>query len=463
MSGRSLVIRAITLAFLLVVSSSFFATLPAVANATVIQVTSTDHEIAPFVADGDCTLGEALASAAADRAIDGCTSNQFGSGGPFFISLAPNSTYTLSNVDNILAGDNGLPVITREVTIQGYYATIERNLSAPNFRLFYVANTGRLTLDSVRLQNGIATSDGTRCQETGWACGGAILNEGGLVTIRNSFITNNVAEAGGGIMTVDGTAAIENSTFSENFAVGAQGQGGAIAQFGSLSLTIENSTIANNGAEKRGGGLQNEGNTVIRHVTFYGNSAEVGGNIRNYQGSIDISRSILADALEGGNCATLEGTTVSSGFNVEDANDCEFAQGTDQSNTPTGLGPLTSSNFTPFFPLESNSVAIDTVPAGSPDCQSGITGDQRFNVRADGVSRGGNGCDSGAYEFDSSALVLAISIDRFDILNDSGSVGPTPFAAVFVLLALFTAILFRRTILRHVVAKRAAATTRPKR
>ena len=420
---------------------------PAAARATVILVDSTDHEVAPFNRDGDCTLGEALASTAADAPVDGCKSNHFGSGGPFFIRLAPNATYTLTAIDNGLAGDNGLPRITRDVTIQGYYATIERANGAPNFRLLYVANTGRLTLDSVRLRNGYATSDGTRCQDTGWACGGAILNEGGEVVLRQSFITGNVAEAGGGLMSVDGTTIITHSAFTDNFAVGSQGQGGAIAQFGSGSLLIEHSTIANNEAEMRGGGLQTEVSTIIDFVTFAGNGSALGGNIRNYQGTVNLRNSLIGQPTEGGNCATLEGTTSSSGYNVEDANDCGLAQASDQRNTPIGLGALNGSQFLPYLPLNNNSTAINHIPAGTNGCVAGASSDQRYFVRANGIGQGGSGCDSGAYEFDSNSPITTIELDSFTQLPGAAP-GPHLWLSV-MLLFTFSAWAFRRTIRRY--------------
>ncbi|MCA9987219.1 MAG: hypothetical protein KDE59_23085 [Anaerolineales bacterium] len=447
MSQGSLFRRVFVWTALLLGLVALLGTQPAAAKATVILVTSTGHEVAPFVNDGDCTLGEALAAAAADQRIDGCTANHFGSGGPFFIQLAPNATYTLTAIDNTLAGANGLPQITRDVTIQGYNATIERGNNAPNFRLLYVANTGKLTVDSLRLRNGTATSDGTRCQDTGWACGGAILNEGGTVVIRNSFLTNNVAEAGGALMTVDGNATIRYSTFSGNFAVGSQGQGGAIAQFGDLPILIEHSTIVNNDADKRGGGLQNEGAATINFVTFSGNGAELGGNIRNFEGTVTFSNSIIGRASEGGNCASLDGTIGSGGYNVEDANDCEFSQATDRRNTPTGLGTLDSSRFVPVMPLNSGSAAINLIPAGTNGCIAGVTGDQRYFVRANGASQGGSGCDSGAYEFDTNSLITAIKLDNFKQLPPE-----QPNVALWygaALLLLFSAWAFRRTIRRY--------------
>jgi len=37
-----------------------------------ITVTSAGHETAPFIVNGNCTLGEAIAAANTDTAVDGC-------------------------------------------------------------------------------------------------------------------------------------------------------------------------------------------------------------------------------------------------------------------------------------------------------------------------------------------------------------------------------------------------------
>ncbi|MCA9986125.1 MAG: hypothetical protein KDE59_17580, partial [Anaerolineales bacterium] len=73
MSQGSLFRRVFVWTALLLGLVTLLGTQPAAAKATVILVTSTGHEVAPFVNDGDCTLGEALAAAAADQRIDGCT------------------------------------------------------------------------------------------------------------------------------------------------------------------------------------------------------------------------------------------------------------------------------------------------------------------------------------------------------------------------------------------------------
>ena len=68
-------------------------------------------------------------------------------------------TYTLTAIENMtsVANVNGLPVITSPLTIlraDAEATIIERDASAPDFRILQVATTGVLTLDGLTLQGG---------------------------------------------------------------------------------------------------------------------------------------------------------------------------------------------------------------------------------------------------------------------------------------------------------------------
>jgi hypothetical protein len=68
-------------------------------------------------------------------------------------------TYTLTAIND----QNGLPVITSPLTIRGPGAEttiIERDTSAPNFRILNVAAAGTLTLQRLTLRNGSSFEGG---------------------------------------------------------------------------------------------------------------------------------------------------------------------------------------------------------------------------------------------------------------------------------------------------------------
>ena len=71
------------------------------------------------------------------------------------INLAA-GTYTLTSINNLNNGENGLPLITSKLTIVGVGVNstiIKRGANIENLRYFYVASTGNLTLDKLILSN----------------------------------------------------------------------------------------------------------------------------------------------------------------------------------------------------------------------------------------------------------------------------------------------------------------------
>jgi hypothetical protein len=174
-------------------------------------------------------------------------------------------TYTLAEVDNTSDGSNGLPSVTSPITIQGAGADrtiIERQASAPRFRILHVGAEGVLQLEGLTVRGGV-TDD----------AGGGILNFGQL-RITNSRLTDNDAGevAGGGLANRGGTVTIAQTTFADN---DADAGGGLWSVGGTVEIT-EASFLANH-ASHPGGGLWNCGGTVtIATSTFVRNRADAG-------------------------------------------------------------------------------------------------------------------------------------------------------------------------------------------
>jgi len=80
---------------------------------------------------------------------------------------------TLVAVDNVVEGNNGLPLVTSLLTIEGQGFTIQRSPAAVTdaFRIFYVAPTGRLTLHQVAIANGLVS-----LATSASAAGGGLFN-----------------------------------------------------------------------------------------------------------------------------------------------------------------------------------------------------------------------------------------------------------------------------------------------
>lgn len=122
------------------------------ALAATITVSTNVPDIA---ADGNCSLIEAIENANADNAGTH-TDCAFGSVADAIV-LPPNSTHTLTAVNNTSFGPTGLPVINSTITIVGNGSTITRETLAPDFRILAVRSGGDLTLQETRVSGGRAT------------------------------------------------------------------------------------------------------------------------------------------------------------------------------------------------------------------------------------------------------------------------------------------------------------------
>lgn len=313
------------------------------------------------------------------------------------INLPADCTYTFSVSNNNTGGrgNNALPAITGAITINGNDAVIERSTadSTPAFRLFFVQNTGNLTLNHLTIQNGLAS---------GANDGGGLHNTSGVVTISDStFIengTSGIGDSGGALYTNGGAVNIRNSTFSSNYAN--DEDGGAI--YGDAGdLTITNSTFNLNGADDSGGALYIDGSTtLVTNSTIAGNSAGTSGSgFHRASGTLTLRNTIVASNILSTNC---EGN-FSGADNLSDDPACAtgFTQVTYEE---LNLGSLDDNDGkTQTMALGAGSLAIDA--GNATVCAEAFpTGPAGFDQR--GVIHTGVSCDIGAYEVDLVAPVV---------------------------------------------------------
>lgn len=272
-----------------------------------------------------------------------------------------------------------------------------------------------LTLRSVLVSNNQAEGDG----------GGVRAPFSGTLTVSDSTFSGNSASGGGAI---DGGGTVLNSTFSGNSAQ--PGGGGAL---NSGDWTIVNSTFSGNVA-RLGGGAIDGGGTVL-NSTFFGNSTRYQGGAIYLQGECEgsgiaemtVRNSTISNnsaAGKGGGIAavacnpafTIEesivaanraergapdtfGPFLSGGYNlIRDPSGSTGFGPTDLTNTRAGLDPRglqDNGGPTRTIALVADSPALDAVASGCPPPET----DQR------GVRRPQNGnginaarCDIGAYE-----------------------------------------------------------------
>jgi len=162
--------------------------------------------------------------------------------------------------------------IARDVTIRGAGQDSTVIDGGGSGTVLTVAS-GTVTLRSVTIQHG------ARATESSGRHGGGIWNAGSL-TVENSTVADNEAFFGGGIWN-EGTLTVRNSTFSGNSAFSS---GGGIDNRG--TVIVENSTVAGNRANNNGGGIYNSGTLTVEDSTVADNSAFFGGGggIFNFDG-----------------------------------------------------------------------------------------------------------------------------------------------------------------------------------
>jgi hypothetical protein len=365
-------------------------------------------------------LRDAIAAAQAGVAVGGCAPGNEGA----VIRLPTGATIRLFESDD---GENGLPSITKPVTIVGSGARIERDPAlpcpgGPEFRIAEVAAGGVLTLEDVTIAGG--------CLPGG--AGGALLARGGTLLLRRATVEASTAAFGGGVAVDDGGLDMDESSLVGNLAAG---PGGGIALFGAPDrLRIERSTIAGNVAGD-GGGIAHlaplalgpldlvqstvSGNFAfgsggglwldapgaeanLDFVTLIENAAALGAGIAVDDGMIVAHESLLGANAPGSDCdLDATGSLSASGFNLDTDGSCAAAAGSSIGTVPElGLSGLadhggTTATHVPF----ASSPALEAASACANRLGFPIFADQRGEPRpVDDGGAPGPQCDLGAVE-----------------------------------------------------------------
>jgi len=237
-----------------------------------------------------------------------------------------------------------------------------------------------------------------------------------VLRIQDSSFTKNT---GSGVYNDDAKANIFVSTFSSNrnsavyninesvvtiakstLQFNSAKYGGGIYNDGSVDepsiLHVINSTISENIAFAKGGGIYNNGEAYILSSTFSDNQAKYHGGVYNdVLGVLELYNTIVANSRDSGDdCRNEPGGTVTGNNNLIEAlsgDACGFLNGVDGNiiGSDPDLGPLTSSPA--YHLLNSGSLALD---AGD-DTQCAMVGNESQN----GVTRPqGAHCEIGSYE-----------------------------------------------------------------
>jgi hypothetical protein len=215
-------------------------------------------------------------------------------------------------------GDLNLTAAGHTLVIQGAGPDVTVIDANEIDRAFQVSAGVTVVFRDLSIVNGTAVDDGTDGALPGTtdARGGAILCDGGNVTLDHVLLAYNAAlggvgghpAEGGGIWAHRGTLTIENSTLEHNFAMGGSGasggadggaaDGGALFALNTM-VTIVNSTFSNNLAR---GGTGSAGSSGTFGSPGGRGGPGYGAGLWLYGGPVQVSASALVDNVAvGGN------------------------------------------------------------------------------------------------------------------------------------------------------------------
>jgi CSLREA domain-containing protein len=215
--------------------------------------------------------------------------------------------------------------------------------------------------------------------------GGALVADGGQLTVYDAIFTDNVAAGRGGGVANQGSLTVFNSTFNGNRAA----SGGAIASEANTNTFVLTSTLSGNSASGAGGAVAGSGTVFLQRATIARNTAPAGGGVFDEGGAV---QSFWGTLLAGNSsaCGGTFNTRTQWGSNLSDDGSCAFAPGEGTNGAALQIGGLTNNGGpTDTHSLPQGSPAINGVDGSF--CVPG-TADQRHGTSQDP-------CDIGAYEF----------------------------------------------------------------
>ncbi len=272
-----------------------------------------------------------------------------------------------------------------------------------DFRIFNIAAGGDFTLSGVTI-SGAQTS----------GSGAAIYNRGGIVSISDCVLTNNIAgEWGGAIRNGasenDGSElTLQRCTISNNTAA----DGGGISNHFGADVELYNSTLSGNTASDQGGAIYSRttpgsGNastfTVGRSSVLRNNSAGLGGAISNRYGTLNVQGN---SQIYGNNATDFGGAIYNHGtaniYNATVRDNKAEDSGGGVYNNINGILDITDSVISGNSVTKNNGVGGGIRSTGSTgsnhsDPKVTITNSQISDNHADGGSGDGGGIYADAY------------------------------------------------------------------
>lgn len=255
-------------------------------------------------------------------------------------------TYTGPYNDNARTGDLD---ILDDLVIQGDGAakTIIDGYSSD--RVFHIL-AGKVKIAQVKLINGSALGNFNYG-------GGVNVEANAQLTLVKSVIENNQSWQGGGLYNA-GKTILKRSTIQKNSVFGF---GGGIANTSTGDLRLEAVSVAQNSATMDGGGIRNSGALIINASVIHDNTAENGAGIAH----VGANNTALVNSTLANNVAQKQGGGI---YSVGDLSLYHVTVANNQINTvgygkgagifqaPTGVAQIWSTLF------DWNTYALNTPP-----------------------------------------------------------------------------------------------------
>ena len=247
-------------------------------------------------------------------------------------------------------------------------------------RIFNVASGGDLTVSGLTMTNGNPSG-----------AGGAILNNGGTVTVQDSNITGNTGY-GGGIYSGYGTLTVQRSTVSANGTYGIRTR--------QDNTTIQDSTISGN--QSFGLRISRAGAQILNSTISGNTDAGLGG----FYGYFDLSSTVVSDSGTGSDLYNVTSSTFAAGFSlIENTGGNSITGANNITGADPALGALgPNGGPTPTKRPSNTSLLLDKGSGGGTD-QRGVA--RPFDIST--IANVGNGADIGAVELQAADLAPPVA------------------------------------------------------
>ena len=215
-------------------------------------------------------------------------------------------------------------------------------------RIFDVRSDGSLTLNDLTVSGG----------DSGSAEGGGVRNQGAL-SATDVVLSHHSTDVAGGAIFASGMTNLNRVVIHGNTSGGTSGG----IEISNGSAALNNVTISGNTSSGDGGGIRVANSTVtLRHSTVANNTSTLGsgGGLRSASGLTNLSNSIFADNVSSSGGSDVDGSILSSGFNIIETNvGLSGATGTDLVGSDAELSALIAVDGTFVHQISTTSVARD--------------------------------------------------------------------------------------------------------